>query len=223
MTATLTRERLAHPHGNGQRTTPTPAAGARRNRTRIALGLLIIVLCVLATATLYASADDRIAVVSVRREVPAGHEIQASDLGIAKIAPDSGLRTLAASDRTAAVGQIATVTLLPGTLLAPEHVSDAPKVPEGRAVVGATIAPGQFPVSLAAGDEVLLVETPPPAATGDAALAVERGRATVLDIAEPNDGSGKLAVSLVVASADATDVAGAGAAGRLSLVVVATS
>ena len=222
MTATLTDARPGSRQSNEHGATPGPMLAARRNRTRIALGLLIIVLCVLATTSLYASADDRIPVVSVQRAVPAGHEIAASDLGVADIPSSSTLQTLAAADMAAVVGQIATVPLIPGTLLAPEQVSHAPKVPKGRAIVGATVAPGQSPASLAAGDEVLLVETPPAAVTGDAALAAERGRATVLDITEPNGGSHNLAVSLVVATSDAIDVASASAAGRLSLVVVAS-
>lgn len=219
MTTTLTRPRLSPPT-NGQRPTPGPEPTGRRNRTRIALGVVLLVLCVLGAITLYGNASDRIEVLAVRRSVAPGQQITAKDVGTVSISSDSTLQTLPASQRRDVIGQIAAVGLVPGSLLAPTQISDDPRVPEGTVITGATLKPGQFPIGLRAGDEVLLIETPLATATGAAAEPIERGNARVLEVEELDDASATIAVSLVVASDAASAVASAGAGGRLTLVVV---
>lgn len=224
MAATLTRQRSGVPSTNGHRHPPSAALKTgQRNRARIAVGLVVIVLCVLASATLYASAGDRVAVLSVRRSVPAGRQITVGDLTVASIATGSGLATVPSTDRGRIVGRVAVGALVAGSLLSPEQVRAGPRVPEGMASAGATLKPGQYPVGLEAGDKVLLIETASPAATGTATAPIARGEATVLDLAEPVDATGAVTVSVVVPAESATKVASAGAAGRLSLVVVGGS
>jgi len=220
-TTTLTRPKAPPVPSNGHRPpTAAPERAGRRNRTRIALGLLVIVLSVLGTVSLYSSTGDRVEVIAVRRTVPAGQVVTDDDLGTVSIAKGSGLAVVSVADRAEMVGKVAAVGLVPGSLLAPEQLRDGPAVENGMAIAGAVLKPGQYPVGLQAGDEVLLVETPTAAATGAATAPVERGRARVLDVAASADGSSSVAVSLVVPRGVATSVANAGAAGRLSLVVV---
>ena len=87
-------------------------------------------------------------------------------------------------------------------------------------IAGATLKPGQFPIGLRAGDNVLLVETPPVTATGAAAEPIIRGTAQVLDVERLDESSVALAVSLVIPATSASPIASAGAGGRLTLVVV---
>ena len=87
-------------------------------------------------------------------------------------------------------------------------------------IAGAVLKGGQYPVGLSIGDTVDVVETTSPDASG-VGEPVVRGRATVTDIAEPDDGQSQLLVSLAVPSDAATAVSSAGAAGRISLVVTA--
>lgn len=222
MTATTVNRPKAPPTiSNGHRPpVPAPERTGRRNRTRIALGLLVIVLSVLGTVSLYSSAGNRIEVIAIRRTVPAGQVVTNEDLGTASIASRSGLATVSVADRAQLVGKVAAVGLVPGSLLAPEQLRDGPAVEDGKAIAGAVLKPGQYPVGLQAGDEVILVETPPVTATGRASVAADQGRARVLDLAAAEDGSSTVAVSLVVPRGVATSVANAGAGGRLSLVVV---
>jgi SAF domain len=207
--------------GNGARS-PSPAAHTgRRNRTRIALGVVVIVLCVLATASLFSNANKRNAVLVVRRQIPAGRSITADDLSVARVSVEAGVQTIPSSDRAHLVGRVAAVTLMPGSLLTPEEVSNDARVPDGMAVVGASLKVGQYPASLTTSDNVHLLEVAPPAAMGDAAVPIDRGRATVIDAAVRKDTSDSLAASLLVPAAAADDVANASAAGRLVVVVVA--
>jgi hypothetical protein len=220
MTATIARPQHAQLATNGPGL-PRTAQGGGRNRTRIALGLVVIVLCLLATASLFSSANNRTQVLALRHAVPAGHTIASGDLAITRVSVGTDVRTTPASALDRIVGRVAAVALVPGSLLSPDDVSVAARVPSGMAIVGASLKAGQYPVSLAPGDEVRLVEIPAPSAVGDSAAPVDRGRASVLDVARSQDSPDALAVSLLVPTAGATNIAGDGAAGRLSLVVVA--
>ncbi len=222
MTTTLNRPQAAR-SPDGHLASPTPAPAGRRDRTRMALGIIVLVLCVLGAITLYGNASDRIEVLAVRRSVAPGQQITSEDVRIVSISSDSTLRTLSSSQRGTVVGQIAAVGLVPGSLLSPSQVTNGPLVPDGMVITGATLKPGQFPIGLRAGDDVLLVETPPTTASGGAAAPIEHGRARVLDVDQLKDAGSSTAVALVVPSTAASVVASAGAGGRLTLVVVGRS
>jgi len=220
MTATISSPQTALPTHTGTSALVSARIGGRRNRTRIALGLVVIVLCVLATASLFSSANRRTTVLTVRRTVPAGHAISSDDLGTARVSVGADVQTMAAATRDVVVGRVAAVTLVTGSLLVAADVSATARVPVGMAIVGASLKPGQYPVSLAAGDDVDLVETASPAAVGTSAPPADRGAGDVLDVEPASDGSGALALSLLVPDGAAANVAGDAAAGRLSVVVV---
>jgi hypothetical protein len=221
MTATFARHQPAQSSPNGTGSLPRAAQAGRRDRTRIALGLVVIVLCVLATASLFSSANKRAQVLALRHAVPAGHTIASGDLASAGVSVGPDIRTMPASSLDRVVGRVAAVDLVPGSLLSPDDVSDAARVPIGVAIVGASLKAGQYPVSLAPGDEVRLVEIAAPSAVGESAAPLDRGRASVLDVSRSKDSPDALAVSLLVPTAAATTIAGDGSSGRLSLVVVA--
>jgi SAF domain len=216
MTATISS---TAPTNNGTSLLVPARIGGRRNRTRIALGLVVTVLCVLATATLFSSANHRTVVLTVRRTVPAGHAISSDDLATAGVSVGADVQTMGAATRDVVVGRVAAVTLVAGSLLVPADVSAAARVPVGMTIVGASLKPGQYPVSVAAGDDVELVETVSPA-TIESAPPTDRGAAHVLDVEPSSDGSGTLALSLLVPNGAAVNVAGDAAAGRLSVMVV---
>jgi hypothetical protein len=221
MTATLAPHQSASPSPNGARLPSRVARGERRNRSRMALGLVVIVLSVLATANLFSSANKRAQVLTLRHEVPAGRAIRSDDLGFARVSLGAGVHSMSASDRDRVIGRVAAVTLVAGSLLVPDDVSNEARVPDDMAIVGASLKAGQYPIALAPGDSVRLVETASPSAIGDAAAPVDRGGARVLDVARSQNGSDTLAVSLLVPTHAAANVASDGAAGRLSVMVVA--
>jgi hypothetical protein len=221
VTATIARHHPTQSSPNGTGGLPRGAQGGRRNRTRIALGLVVIVMCVLATASIFSSTNNRTQVLTVRRAVPAGHTIGPDDLAVALVSVGGDVRTTPASALDRVVGHVAAVALVAGSLLVPDAVSAAARVPSDMAIVGASLKAGQYPASLTPGDEVRLVEIAAASGIGGSAAPIDRGRASVLDVARSHDSPDALAVSLLVPKAAATNVAGDGAAGRLSLVVVA--
>ena len=123
MTATLAPHHASSQLHSGTRD-PSPAGHkAHRSHTRIALGLLVIVLCVLATASLFSTTNRRAQVLTVRREVPAGHIIEPDDLGIARVSVGPDVHTTLASDLDRVVGHVAAVTLVAGSLLVTDDAS----------------------------------------------------------------------------------------------------
>lgn len=218
MTATLSRPKPAAPRLDGPPLPPTPPPG-RRNRTRIGLGAGVLALSILGTVALYGSASDRTEVLTVRNAVPAGKAITAGDLATAELSAHGGIQVVAAADQVNVVGQIATVALVPGSLLTPGQFAEGPRLAEGMAVTGATLQPGQYPLGLQPGDRVRLIETPAPTATGNPA-PIDRGVATVEELAAVEDATGSMTVDLIVPAEGAAAIATAGAAGRLNLVVI---
>ena len=200
---------------------PSPAPGAlHRNRARIGLGLMIIALSILGVVSILSRGAERRSVLALAGDVPAGSVIDGPDLVTVELPTDAGLAVVRAEDTARLVGQTATVTLLKGTLLNPSHVSSEPRVPDGMALVGAVLNPGQYPVGLREGDQVKLVEAASLASPDDTSGVGELGVGEVQEIAEPPVGSGALVVSLSVADESAARIAAAGADGRISLVVV---
>jgi len=229
MAALLTRAEPATngsaPRARGVRTDPTSPSSAsprttppRRNSTRIAIGVIVLVLSLLGAMVLFSSATDRVTVIGVARDVPAGHVISKGDLREVSISGGDGLSTISASDARRVVGRTAAVTLTAGSLVTPRQLTDGPNLPDGTVIAGAVLKPGQYPVGLATGDSVEVVETTAPDATG-AGQPLSRGVATVVDLHAGSDGQSLLAVSLAIPPKDAAAISSAGAAGRLSVVV----
>ena len=227
VTATATRpthrDRVSSPpsRATDPGTSTTPARSPRsRSTARIAIGVLVVSLSALGAAVLFSSAADRVTVIGVARDVPVGQKITEADLREVSIAGGSGLQSVPADDAATVVGRTASVQLIGGSLLNPRQLADGPSLPDGTVIAGAVLKGGQYPVGLSIGDTVDVIETTSPDASGVGAPVV-RGRATVMDIAEPDDGQSQLLVSLAVQSDSATAVSSAGAAGRISLVVTA--
>ena len=203
-----------------QAAVPNVPARSRHNTGRIALGVLVLVMSALGAVVLFSSATDRVAVIGIARDVPAGKAINKSDLREVSISGGNGLRTIPADEASKVIGRTAMVGLVGGSLLSPSQLTDGPSLPDGTVVAGAVLKGGQYPVGLAITDSVDVIETTSPDASG-AGEPVSRGTATVIDLSESADGQSLLTVSLAVPSNSATAISSAGAAGRLSLVVTA--
>ncbi len=224
MTATISRAPESASNGHGGRPTldpaPTRTAGTRANRTRIAVGLVVLALSVLGVVTLVGRSNERVPVLAVGRNVPAGAVLDQDDLVTVDMPTDTGLSLVQAARTNEVVGRTAGVSLIAGTILTTAHLADEPRVPEGMALLGAILEPGQYPVGLRPADQVEMIEAHPLAAGSVAQPIVAHGLAEVRALAEPSTGSGALVVSLLVPESAAGSVAAAGADGRLSLVVV---
>jgi hypothetical protein len=167
---------------------------------------------------LFSRAGDRHPVLAVAHRVNAGSTIASSDLNEVLVSSDAGVATVPASQLQQLVGRVATVDLVPGSLLAPGQFDTRSKVVVTQAVVGATLKEGQFPPGLRHGDRVLIVEVPPQNAPSSTSTTSTTVNGTVLTV-EPSSVQGGVTVSLGVDPSNAQAVAVDATRGQLTLVI----
>ena len=217
--------------GQGRRSALAgPVAPARRRRLPLTVvAVLVAAGSALVFALLWLNAGDRRAVLAVAGPVAAGQVIEASDIGVVRVSVDPQLAPLPASARAEVIGQTAAVDLVAGTLLTDAQVGGESLLPAGQAVVGLALDGGQVPTPrLRTGDRVRVVATTVPQASvqdstaGDGALGRVIAEGEVFGIEPLVDGAAGVLVSLVVDEDVAPEIAGAAAADRASLVLVAS-
>ena len=177
------------------------------------LGVALAVVSALLATYLYTLAVSREGVVVAARELPFGTTIQLSDLREVALPPDTGLATVLWEHVGSLVGQVADTDIRPGQALTADSVSAERSPAPGEAVVGLSLAPGRVPATpLTAGDGVLVV-------LGDGGGV---SRAVVLQGGEL-DATGRRSLDVVVAQADAAQLAAAAAEDRVSVALVPRS
>jgi hypothetical protein len=195
-------------------TTPMPIAGrtlafrpSSRSRVRIAVGALVAISAIAVMLLIFSTADKRIPVLQLVRDVPAGQQLTGADLRTIELSADPTLAVVRASDIGSVVGGYARVRMISGSLLAVPMLQRTPLVAAGSAVVAVTIAAGELPAGLRERSRVQLVFPRTSSQSADA-LAPEpvAGRVVGLPTA-PDSSSGKLSVSVEVGAADAVTVA----------------
>lgn len=202
MATTLTpTQRTARAAG---RSGPGGFRGLPKQRGKFALGLLLVVLAVLVNVALFRRLDERVEVVQLARDVPAGAQISAADLRTAKIGESDSFRAVPAAHLSSMVGTYAKVRMISGTLLAAESTQAEPLVAPGRAVVAITVPAGHLPVGLREQSRVRLVI---PDDAGGPPIAIE-GFTAGLPV-DGGVGSDSKSVSVEVADADAATIAAA--------------
>jgi hypothetical protein len=212
-----------------------PPASRRQRRWSLALvSILVTIGSALAFALLWLNAGDRQPMLAVARAVPKGQVIDAADLAVVRVSADPGLRSVGADRRSTVIGQTAAADLVPGALLAEGQWGSGSLLAEGDVVVGVPVPREQLPAGqLQAGDQVLVVLNAPSTssegsggsgrttggvAPGSLGQVLAEGRVFASDVLL--DTATTAVVSLAVAREAAPDVAGASAAGRVSLVLV---
>jgi len=211
-------------HPSSPMAAPRLAVLPRRRRAAVVgLGVALVCAGAAVSAAVTLAAGDRVAVLSVVRPVTAGSAVAGADLGEARVASDPGLDPIPVAQRDGVVGQLADVDLRPGTLLTRSQLTSAAIPAAGQAVVGVSLRPGQLPARpLRHGDRVLVVQTPDAAAStadGPAAPSPQARGAVVVGTGQ-RGADGAVVVDLVVREDDGVALAGAAAAGRLSLVLL---
>jgi hypothetical protein len=150
--------------------------------------------------------DPAMSVLAVARPVPAGATIRDADLRVVRVVPGAGMEVLTEAERATVVGRTATVPLVAGALLAPDHVGAAVWPPAGESVVGVPVAAGRMPAGLSTGSRVSVL-VPADGAPGQPGPAVMSGVVVAVD---PPSAAGVSTVSLLMASGVARRVAAAG-------------
>lgn len=185
-----------------------PRSGFRpssRSRMRIAIGTLLSLTAVGVVLLVFSTADRRVAVLQVVRDLPAGSRIAAEDVRSIELSSDPSLAVIKTIDRAGVVGQYTRVRIVSGGLLASGLLQSQPLVAPGSAVVAVTIPSGELPAGLRERSQVQIVIP----VVGDAVqIAPVLGRVVGLPTA-PDSVTGQMSVSFEVAVTDAVTVASA--------------
>ncbi|MEN9645177.1 MAG: hypothetical protein RL238_1846 [Actinomycetota bacterium] len=165
----------------------------------LALGGALVVLAGVVVAWALSSAADRVQVVKVVQEVPAGQPIPVEALAVTGVAYDAGVDGLVPSASLADLsGRIAAIDLRPGALVQTGMWRDTPALYAGEQRVGVVLRAGRLPADLGQGDTAV-------AAAVDAADPFVPAGVRVLDAVPGTDGT--TALTLAVPEADAVAVA----------------
>jgi multidrug resistance efflux pump len=153
----------------------------------------------------FSTADRRVAVLQVVRDLPAGAQLSSADLRSIELSTDPSLAVVRTTDIATVVGQYTKVRIVTGGLLASGLLQAGALVAPGSAVVAVTIPSGELPAGLRERSQVKIVfpakgdEVPPSPVTG---------RVVGLPDA-PDSVTGQLSISFEVSAIDAVVVASA--------------
>ncbi|MBD0742962.1 SAF domain-containing protein [Streptomyces sp. CBMA152] len=214
---------LPRPAGPVRAELPITTTAPIKRQRRWSVAALCIVLAVIAglgAAAAVTSAGDRVKVLAIARDVPAGQAITDADLRIAEVSADGALTPMRASERASVIGKRPAVDLRTGGLLTASQLGAGTGLGDDQQQVGVQVKRGQAPAgTLVPGDKVLAVTTPGQGEqTGsktDAPPSTVKG--TVVAVSRP-DASGSVVVNLAVASTDGPLLATRASLGRIALV-----
>jgi hypothetical protein len=183
----------------------------------LVVGLVLVLASVVGVGALIHSVSGEHGILVMSQTVPAGEVITAGDLQVVNVSQDmGGLNVIDSSEEDAVVGRPAATTLYDGTPLAVSELGPV-QLPSGDSVMAVNAKLGSYPPSIAAGDEVEVIDvqnasvstsSPAPVVTAPVDAAV----VAVDDV----DG----VISLQLPSAQATTLAAAAASGNLVLLLV---
>src|SRR4051794_19913122 len=105
---------------------------------RIAVGAVLSMIAVGIMLLVFASADKRVAVLQVVRDLPAGTQLTADDVRSVDLSTDPSLAVVRTVDLPAVIGQYTKVRIVSGGLLATGLLQGRPLVAPGAAVVAGT-------------------------------------------------------------------------------------
>ncbi|MFK7919042.1 MAG: SAF domain-containing protein [Ilumatobacter sp.] len=131
---------------------------SRRQGMLFALGLLLVVGGGLASLALVRAGDQRVEVLVMARDLPAGQQIAPDDLTVAEVASDD-LAMLPATQRALVVGSYARVRLLAGQPIAPSLVQSEPLITDGTVVIAIPVSSIDLPAGTREQSVVDLVVT----------------------------------------------------------------
>jgi hypothetical protein len=196
-----------------------PKSRRRRRPAVTALGLFLVVLFATVSGGLVVRGEHNVSVLALAHPVPAGQQITAADLRVARIS-GSEVSAIAAASMDTVVGETATSSLPAGTLLSAGMLSSSPVPPAGQQVVAVSFKAGMVPAEVTAGRDVSLVAIA--SAVGGkapAGPAVVVPRAPVVSVTS-DPSTGAVVLSVQVLDTAAPRVAQLAAVGGLSVTLL---
>ncbi|MFD4761421.1 hypothetical protein ACFWOJ_21840 [Streptomyces sp. NPDC058439] len=202
-----------------------PMSARERKPALAALAVLLILVGALGATVLVLRAGERIEVVRISADVPAGKAVTDDSMKPVMVADDPGVNYVRWEQRNALKKLQAKNTLVAGTIAIGQMFSDKAGLPDGKAFVGIALKEGQYPAGIKVGDRVSAYRVGADAdkSGGSNANALIVQDAKVNDIVKGDDstiGSGTLPVTIMVGSSDVAALTQAAAAGQVALVLV---
>lgn len=191
---------------------------SRRRPVLLALGVALVAVGALVAAWLVSSSGQRTPVLALAHDVPFGAVVTDADLAVTDVSVDPSVAVVPATDEASVVGMTAATNLTAGSLLSRASLTAAAPPAAGQVLVGLAVPANRMPAGgLAAGDHVLVVDTPaadadPP--TGPPATI----SATVVRVGAA-DLNGVSVADVTVATGDGPALAARSATGRIAVVV----
>lgn len=214
-----------------------PAPPRERKPALAALAVLLILVGALGATVLVLRAGDRIEVVKVTAEIPAGESVvRDKNVTSVMVAEDSGIHYVKWSQVDKLAKLKATNTIPKGAVAVGEMFSSKSGLPAGKSAVGVSLKEGQYPADgLKSGDTVDVYQVGDSASSGsndketggsagssagDTPIVSAARVSSVADKSDATVSTGALGITLLVDSADAAAVTRAASAGAVSLVQV---
>lgn len=161
MIDSLTRSRVLNSSDNVEISRDLDQGEQRKKRVPdLAVGIALIALGVIGSMAVYRSASATVAVVGAVHDFDRGHLIEASDLRVIRISPETAQFFVDASNAGSLLGKSLTVSVKGGTPISESMVSNASPLGIDEALTSAAVPIGNIPANLAVNDRVRLVLTP---------------------------------------------------------------
>lgn len=227
ISSTLTEARASRQAKTTREPVDNTGVAVTRTKTRIRPAMLITGGALIVCAGLGAgvltsfsqSADGEVLVTT--SAIGAGKQISATSLTSTRMQVPAGVTAFSPTDIASVIQMLASAQLAPGTVLTSANVSTDRLVPTGKTVVGVPLDAGRMPgIPLVAGDPVRLVEVPDKT-TIIVSNTARSFKAEVFSVDAPatNAMTTTTIVNVLVAQADANDLAALAASGRIALVI----
>jgi hypothetical protein len=210
---------------------PTPLTDTPRGRapTRIAprpwrprpsllvVGLVLVLASLVGVGALIHLVSGEHGILVMSQTVQAGQVITAGDLEVVNVSEDmGGLTVIDSSEEDAVVGRPAATTLYDATPLVVAELGPV-QLPAGESVMAVNAKLGSYPPSIAAGDEVEVIDDQTAATSTSSAAPLTNSPVSASVVAvDVEDG----VISLQLPSHQATVLAPAAASGNLVLLLV---
>jgi hypothetical protein len=245
-----TRERSAAGGGGGRQSVPAPTLGAPLGGERLpvaprerkpalaALAVLLILVGALGATVMVMRAGDKVSVVVVTQDVPAGDKIPETAIKEVMMSDisDNQVHLIRWGQRNDLTNNYQAATnIMAGSVLSESMITaKGDAVPPGKSIVGLSLKDGQFPDNLDTGSIVAAYRVGTDAATSQSDTSDSGGSAgtsTLISghltvrsaVGSDGLGSGTTLVNVIVDSADAGALAVAASANEVALVLVPTS
>jgi hypothetical protein len=213
---------------------PTPPR--ERKPALAALAVLLILVGALGATMLVLQAGDRIEVVKVTQEIPAGGKVTDSNVTSVMVAEDAAINYVKWNQLSALKSLKAKSTIYKDTVVMGQMFSEEVGATQGKTLVGVSLKAGQFPADIKVGDTVAAYRvteggsgssgnSSASATGGNNSLIVDKAVVSTVPTANSDElvGSTNSSYTLAVDNDEAAALAQAAANNEVVLVLVPSS